>query len=88
MIMHITAADIWNVKFQVIRDSQHLRIVKQKDVHAYRSIIIIKGVKKEDEGQYEVIVKNREGEARNQITLKVTVSFFISKLLWICLNLI
>lgn len=55
--------------------------MKQKDVHAYRSIIIIKGVKKEDEGQYEVIVKNREGEARNQITLKVTVSFFISKLL-------
>lgn len=74
--MHITSANIRNtIKFQVIKDSQHLRIVKQKDVHAYRSIIIIKGVKKEDEGQYEVIVKNREGEARNQITLKVTVSF-------------
>ena len=57
----------------MIKESQRIRIVKQKDVHAYRSMIIIKGVKKDDEGPYEIIVKNREGEARNQITLKVTV---------------
>lgn len=49
--------------------------MKQKDVHAYRSIIIIKGAKKEDEGLYEITVKNREGEAKNHITLRVTVSF-------------
>lgn len=58
---------------QAVRDSQRIRIVKQKDVHAYRSIIIIKGAKKEDEGLYEITVKNREGEAKNTITLKVTV---------------
>lgn len=59
---------------QVVRESPRIRIVRQKDVHAYRSIIIIKGAKKEDEGLYEITVKNREGEAKNHITLRVTVS--------------
>ena len=59
---------------QVIRESPRIRHVKQKDVHAYRSIIIIKGAKKEDEGLYEITVKNREGEAKNYITLRVTVN--------------
>lgn len=62
---------------QAVRDSQRIRIVKQKDVHAYRSIIIIKGAKKEDEGLYEITVKNREGEAKNTITLKVTVRLLL-----------
>ncbi|KAK8746935.1 hypothetical protein OTU49_016904 [Cherax quadricarinatus] len=63
---------IWKKDGQVVCDSQRVRIVKQKDVHAYRSIIIIKSAKKEDEGSYEILVKNREGEAKNHITLKVT----------------
>lgn len=58
---------------QIVRESPRIRLVKQKDVHAYRSIIIIKGAKKEDEGLYEITVKNREGEAKNHITLRVTV---------------
>lgn len=63
-----------SLSLQVVRESPRIRIVRQKDVHAYRSIIIIKGAKKEDEGLYEITVKNREGEARNHITLRVTVS--------------
>lgn len=59
---------------QIVRESPRIRLVRQKDVHAYRSIIIIKGAKKEDEGLYEITVKNREGEAKNHITLRVTVS--------------
>lgn len=58
----------------MVRESPRIRLVRQKDVHAYRSIIIIKGAKKEDEGLYEIFVKNREGEAKNHITLRVTVS--------------
>merc|ERR1719187_459413 len=57
---------IWKRDGKVIKDDQRVRIVKQKDVHAYRSIMLVKGVKKEDEGAYEVFVKNREGEAKIQ----------------------
>ncbi|KAK7082946.1 hypothetical protein SK128_021397 [Halocaridina rubra] len=63
---------IWKKDGQVLKESQRVRIVRQKDVHAYRSIFIVKNAKKEDEGKYEIWVKNREGEAKNYITLRVT----------------
>ena len=66
---------IWKRDGQVIKDSQRIRIIRQKDVHAYRSTILIKGTTKEDAGVYEVFAKNREGDARCFINLNITVSF-------------
>ncbi|XP_066957175.1 titin-like [Macrobrachium rosenbergii] len=63
---------VWKKDGQVLRESQRVRIVRQKDVHAYRSIFIVKNSKKEDEGKYEIVAKNREGEAKTYITLRVT----------------
>ncbi|KAA0201385.1 hypothetical protein HAZT_HAZT001728 [Hyalella azteca] len=63
---------VWKKDGLILRDSNRIRIVRQKDVHAYRSIILIKGTRKEDEGEYQVYCKNREGEAKCSIFLKIT----------------
>ncbi|KAF2361287.1 Fibronectin type III [Trinorchestia longiramus] len=63
---------VWKKDGLILRDSNRIRIVRQKDVHAYRSIILIKGTKKDDEGEYQVYCKNREGEAKCSIFLTIT----------------
>ena len=44
----------------------------QADMHMYCSIVKIAKVRKSDEGTYEVVAKNREGEAANTLVLNVT----------------
>ena len=41
-------------------------------MHMYCSIVKIAKVRKSDEGTYEVVAKNREGEATNTLVLNVT----------------
>merc|ERR1712106_879719 len=52
--------------------SQRVSVEKQADMHMYCSFVKIKDVRMEDKGTYEVIAKNREGEATNTLTLNVT----------------
>uniref|UniRef100_A0A1A9UCU1 Titin n=1 Tax=Glossina austeni TaxID=7395 RepID=A0A1A9UCU1_GLOAU len=50
---------------------QNVRVVTESDIHMYCSVVHISQVKKSQEGVYEVVATNREGEARLPIILKV-----------------
>ncbi|KAL9904483.1 titin-like [Glossina fuscipes fuscipes] len=50
---------------------QNVRVVTESDIHMYCSVVHISKVKKSQEGVYEVVATNREGEARLPIMLKV-----------------
>ncbi|KAL1117089.1 hypothetical protein AAG570_004417 [Ranatra chinensis] len=49
----------------------NVKVVTQSDMHMYTSIVIIKKVKRSQEGVYTTVAKNREGEATLDIVLKV-----------------
>lgn len=59
-------------KVEIAQSSNRISIVHQADMHMYCSIVKITNIQKEDEGIYEVVAKNREGEATNTLELKVT----------------
>ena len=50
---------------------ENIKIVTESDMHMYCSVVQITNVKKNQEGVYEVIATNREGESRLPIMLKV-----------------
>merc|ERR1711874_417876 len=62
----------WFYNKTEIKTSQRVVIENQADMHMYCSFVKINNVKMEDKGTYEVIAKNREGEATNTLTLNVT----------------
>lgn len=49
----------------------NVKVVTESDMHMYCSVVHISRVKKSQEGIYEVIAKNREGESKLPIMLKV-----------------
>merc|ERR1712241_900167 len=61
----------WFFNKTEIKTSQRVVIENQADMHMYCSFVKINNVKMEDKGTYEVIAKNREGEATNALTLNV-----------------
>lgn len=63
----------WYHNKKEIRDGDNSRVsvVHQADMHMYCSIVRIEDATAEDEGTYEVVAKNREGEAINTLVLKV-----------------
>ena len=46
-------------------------VIHQADMHMYCSIIRISDIALSDEGTYEVLARNREGEATNTLVLNV-----------------
>ena len=56
-----------------IKETERVSIVSQADVHMYCSIIQIGQVEMSDEGTYDIIARNREGEALNHVILNVKV---------------
>merc|ERR1719209_1753229 len=62
----------WFFNKTEIKTSQRIVIESQADMHMYCSFVKISNVKMEDQGTYEVIAKNREGEATNTLKLNVT----------------
>lgn len=62
---------IWTFNGEEITTSRNIRIVTESDMHMYCSVVHINKVKKNQEGTYEVIARNREGESRLPILLKV-----------------
>lgn len=67
---------VWTFEGEEITEktSKNIRIVTESDMHMYCSVVHITKVKKSQEGTYEVIATNREGEAKLPITLKVRTS--------------
>merc|ERR1719394_2007742 len=61
----------WFFNKTEIKTSQRVLIENQSDMHMYCSFVKISNVKMEDQGTYEVIAKNREGEATTTLTLNV-----------------
>jgi len=64
---------VWTFNGEDIDEEEikNIRIVTESDMHMYCSVVHITKVKKSQEGTYEVIATNREGESRLPITLKV-----------------
>ena len=68
----IPEADVkWYFNKTEIKSSQRVVIENQSDMHMYCSFLKISNVTMSDQGTYEVIAKNREGEATNTLTLNV-----------------
>jgi hypothetical protein len=61
----------WFCNGKEIKTAGNVTVISQSDIHMYTSIVRIKKVKKSQEGSYEVIARNREGEASVQLTVKV-----------------
>ena len=61
----------WYFNKTEIKTSQRVVVENQADMHMYCSFLRISGVQVSDQGTYEVIAKNREGEATNTLTLNV-----------------
>merc|ERR1719266_3250232 len=62
----------WYFNKTEIRSNQRVTIESQADMHMYCSFVRISNVQKSDEGTYEVVAKNREGEATNTLILNVS----------------
>ena len=62
----------WLHNKQELKSDSRVQIVQQADMHMYCSIVKISDIRKEDAGTYEVIAKNREGEATNTLVLNVS----------------
>jgi hypothetical protein len=61
----------WYYNGEEITSKDNVSIVTESDMHMYCSVVHIKKVKKNQEGIYEVVARNREGESRLPIKLKV-----------------
>ena len=61
----------WYFNKTEIKSSQRVVIENQADMHMYCSFLRISQVSMSDQGTYEVIAKNREGEATNTLVLNV-----------------
>lgn len=62
---------IWMFNNKKVKTERNVKVVTESDMHMYCSVISISKVRKDQEGKYEVIARNREGEAKLPITLKV-----------------
>lgn len=62
---------VWLFNGEEIVTQKNVKIATESDMHMYCSVLQITKVKKAQEGTYEVVATNREGEARLPIKLKV-----------------
>lgn len=64
----------WKFNNKKVKTEKNVKVVTESDMHMYCSVISITNVRKDQEGTYEVIAVNREGEAKLPITLRVRTS--------------
>lgn len=63
---------VWMFNGEVIPpEQQNARVVTESDMHMYCTLVHITKVRKDQEGTYEVVATNREGESKLPIVLKV-----------------
>lgn len=65
---------VWKFDDKKIKTDKNIKVVTESDMHMYCSVISINNVRKDQEGKYEVIATNREGEAKLPIILRVRTS--------------
>lgn len=61
----------WYYNGEEITTKNNVKIITESDMHMYCSIVQITKVQKPQEGTYEVVARNREGESKLPIVLKV-----------------
>lgn len=61
----------WFFNGEQIHPENNIKIVTESDMHTYCSVVHIAKVRKDQEGVYEVVATNREGESKLPIKLKV-----------------
>lgn len=61
----------WLFNGEELLPKENVKIVTESDMHMYCTVVHIKKVQKRQEGTYEVIATNREGESKLPIVLKV-----------------
>lgn len=64
----------WTFNNKKLKTEKNVKIVTESDMHMYCSVVSITKVRKDQEGKYEVMATNREGEAKLPITLRVRTS--------------
>lgn len=62
---------VWLFNGEEIITEKNVKVATESDMHMYCSVLQITKVQKVQEGTYEVVATNREGEARLPIKLKV-----------------
>lgn len=62
---------VWTYNGKEVVTEKNVKVVTESDMHMYCSVVQISKVAKQQEGIYEVIARNREGEAKLPIMLKV-----------------
>lgn len=65
---------IWYYNGKEIEPKDNVSVITESDMHMYCTVLHIKDVLKEQEGKYEVVARNREGESTLSIVLKVKTS--------------
>lgn len=63
----------WFYKDKPIQPSEKVTVSTQSDMHMYSTLVSLTDVKKNQEGVYRVLAKNREGQATLDIILKVII---------------
>lgn len=62
---------VWMFSNKKLGNDRNIKIVTESDMHMYCSVLVITDIQKDQEGTYEVIAKNREGESKLPIILRV-----------------
>ena len=62
---------VWLFNGEEVVTQNNVKVATESDMHMYCSVVQITKVQKHQEGTYEVVAKNREGESRLPILLKV-----------------
>lgn len=62
---------VWYFNGEEIHPEKNVKVVTESDMHMYCSVVHITKVQKNQEGTYEVVATNREGESKLPIKLKV-----------------
>lgn len=61
----------WLYNGKEVSSTENIKVVTKSDSHMYCTVLQITGVLKKQEGTYEIVAKNREGESILPIKLKV-----------------
>lgn len=64
----------WFFNGEELLPQKNVKVVTESDMHMYCTVVHITKVQKAQEGTYEVIARNREGESKLPIVLKVRTS--------------
>uniref|UniRef100_A0A182UGY7 Titin n=1 Tax=Anopheles melas TaxID=34690 RepID=A0A182UGY7_9DIPT len=62
---------LWYYNGVEIESKDNVQVVVESDMHMYCTVVHIKGIDKLQEGSYQVVARNREGESSLDIMVKV-----------------